>query len=92
MSKEYLDDDEIYLLTFLRDQILSNFSDLRQAFQNIKLTNIPRNLFTEIVYHVQALKDRIDRIIRIGDRSQIVKQTENQVCKYKPQKRSLKNI
>ena len=72
MSKEYLDDDEIHLLNFLRDQILTSFSDLRQAFQNTKLTNIPRNLFTEIVDHVQALKDRIDLIIRIGDRSRIV--------------------
>ena len=72
MSKEYLDDDEIHLLTFLRDQILSNFSDLEQAFQNTKLTNIPRNLFTDIIEHVQSLKDRIDRIIRIGDRSRRV--------------------
>ena len=72
MSKEYLDDDEMHLLTKLRDQILTSFSDLEQAFQNTKLTNIPRNLFTEIVDHVQSLKDRIDRIIKIGDRSQIV--------------------
>ena len=63
---------EIHLLMFLRDQILTSLSDLRQAFENTKLTNIPRNLFTEIIDHVQGLKDRIERIIEIGDRSQIV--------------------
>ena len=72
MSKEYLDNDEIQLIKFLRDQILSNYSVLEQAFQNTKLTNIPRNLFTDIIEHVQSLKDRIDRIIRIGDRSRRV--------------------
>ena len=72
MSKEYLDNDEIQLIKFLRDQILSNYSVLEQAFQNTKLTNIPRNLFSEIIEHVQSLKDRIDHIIRIGDRSRRV--------------------
>ena len=72
MSKEYLDDDEIHVLTVMRDHILTSFRDLEQAFQNTKPTNILRNLFTEIIDHVQALKDRIDRIIEIGDRTQIV--------------------
>ena len=52
MLKEYLDDDEIQVLTYLRNNILSNFRDLRQAFQNTKITNIPRNLFSEIIEHV----------------------------------------
>ena len=71
MSKEYLDDDEIQVLTVMRDQILLSFRDLEQAFQNTKHTNIPRNLFVEIKDHIQELKDRIDHIIEIGQRSQI---------------------
>ena len=72
MSKEYLDDDEIHVLTVMRDHILTSFRDLDQAFQNTKPTSILRNLFTEIIDHVQALKDRIDHIIEIGDRSKCV--------------------
>ena len=71
MSKEYLDDDEIHVLTVMRDQILLSFRDLEQTFQNTKYTNIPRNLFAEIKDHIQELKDRIDHIIEIGQRSQI---------------------
>ena len=32
MRKEYLEDDEIHILTFMRDQILTSFRDLEQAF------------------------------------------------------------
>ena len=69
MNKEYLDDDEIHVLTVMRDHILTSFRDLDQAFQNTKPTSILKSLFTEIIDHVQALKDRIDHIIEIGDRS-----------------------
>ena len=72
MTKEYLEEDEIHVLTVMRDHILTSFRDLDQAFQNTKPTSILRNLLTEIIDHVQALKDRIDRIIEIGDKSRCV--------------------
>ena len=56
----------------MSDQLLTSFRDLEQAFQNTKPTSILRNLFTEIIDHVQELKDRIDHIIEIGDRSRCV--------------------
>ena len=69
MSKMFLDEDEIFILRSLMNQVLSSFNDCKNLFDEYQHYNFNSNLdniLREINDNINDLKDRINHVNSIG--------------------------